>query len=160
MRHNREMASRNIPLTRETMIDHYRDSLPTGGQPFPHAERIGLRLREVEPGRAVVELDCGAEHWNTVGTVHGGVFCSVADTAMGIAHGSLLHKGERGTTVDLQINFLRPVIEGLIHAEARVVKHGRTISLVECEVRDSSGALVARASSNCMTLSPRRSPEE
>jgi len=150
------MASREIPLKHKTMLEHYRASVASGGRPFPHASEIGFRLVEVEPGRAVIELDCTREHWNTIGTVHGGVFCSVADTAMGIAHGSLLVEGEIGTTVDLQINFLRPLKEGLMRAEGRVVKHGRTLTLIECDVRDAKGRLLARASSNCMTLSNSR----
>ncbi len=106
----------------------------------------------MEPGRAVVELDSGERHHNTFGTIHGGVFCSVADTAMGIAHGSLVAEGESSTTIDLQIHFLRPMTSGLLRAEARVVKHGRTVTLVECEVREAGGKLVAKASSNCMTI--------
>ncbi len=120
--------------------------------PFPFAETLGFRLAAVEPGRAVVELECGRPHENTFATVHGGVYCSVADTAMGIAHGSLLAEGESSTTVDLQITFLRPLKSGRMRAEARVVKNGRTLTFVECDVWDAEGKLVARASSNCMTL--------
>jgi acyl-CoA thioesterase len=148
------VAAEEIPLKHNRLLEHYQEAIRSRKSPFPYGDTIGFQLTEVEPGRSVIELDCTDRHWNTVGTVHGGVHCSVADTAMGIAHGSLLGAGEIATTVDLQIHFLRPMRGGRMRAEAKVVKHGRTLSLVECDVRDSSGSLIARASSQCMTLRP------
>jgi uncharacterized protein (TIGR00369 family) len=84
--------------------------------------------------------------------VHGGVLCDLADAAMGMAYASALEEGETFTTLELKINFLKPVWSGRLTAAGRVVKHGRTIGLVECDVRDDDGHLVARASSTCMTL--------
>ena len=148
------MAAEKIRRTHARLLDHYREAVQTKRSPFPYGDTIGFLLTEVEPGRAVIELNCTRRHWNTMGTVHGGVHCSVADTAMGIAHGSLAATGEIATTVDLQIHFLRPMREGLMRAEAKVVKRGRTLSFVECDVRDGAGNLIARASSQCMTLRP------
>jgi acyl-CoA thioesterase len=140
------------PLESQTLLEHYRRVIAEQSFPFPYAARLGFRLVAVEPGHAVVELDCNEAHWNTTSTVHGGVYCSVADTAMGIAHGSLVGTKEITTTVDIQTYFLRPFKSGLMRAEATVVRHGRTLSLVECDVRDADGILLARASSNCMTV--------
>jgi uncharacterized protein (TIGR00369 family) len=69
-----------------------------------------------------------------------------------VAYASTLGAGETFTTIELKINFLRPVFAGRLVATARLVKSGRTIGLAECDVEDTEGRLVARASSTCMTL--------
>jgi uncharacterized protein (TIGR00369 family) len=120
--------------------------------PPPVADLIGFTLAAVDPGRAVVELEAGPRHANPMGTVHGGVLCDIADAAMGIAYASGLDDGETFTTLELKINFLKPVRAGKLVATGRVVKAGRTIGLVECDVADDKERLVARATSTCMTL--------
>ena len=118
----------------------------------PVAELIGFSLRDVESGRAVVELEADARHANPMGTLHGGILCDVADAAMGMAYASTLADGETFTTLELKINFLKPVWTGKLVATGHVVKGGRTVGLVECDVTDADEQLVARASSTCMTL--------
>ncbi len=120
--------------------------------PPPIAELVGFTITGVEPGRAVVELEASERHANPMGTVHGGVLCDVADAAMGIAYASTLGEAETFTTLELKINFLKPVWKARLRAEGRVVKAGRTVGLVECDVRDDQGELVARATSTCLTL--------
>ena len=87
-----------------------------------------------------------------MGTLHGGVLCDIADAAMGVAYSSTLAEGETFTTIELKINFLRPVWREKLRAEARVVRAGETVGLVECDILDEQQRLVARASSTCMTL--------
>jgi uncharacterized protein (TIGR00369 family) len=116
------------------------------------ATLIGFTLTSVHPGRAVVELRAGPRHANPMGTVHGGILCDIADAAMGIAYASGLDDGETFTTLELKINFLKPVRAGTLVATGHVVKSGRTIGLVECDVVDGEEQLVARAASTCMTL--------
>lgn len=118
----------------------------------PVAELIGMRMTAVEEGAATFELDAAEHHTSPLGTVHGGILCDLADAAMGCAHASQLADGESFTTLDLKINFLKPVWAGRLVAEARVLKAGRTIGLVDCRVTDESGSLVAFATSTCMTL--------
>jgi uncharacterized protein (TIGR00369 family) len=127
--------------------------------PPPVAELIGFRVTDVGRGRAVVELDAGLQHANPLGTVHGGILCDVADAAMGVAYASTLGDGETFTTIELKINFLRPVFAGRLTATGRIVKGGHTIGLVECDVADAEGRLVARASSTCMTLRGERAED-
>ncbi len=92
-----------------------------------------------------------------MGTLHGGVLCDIADAAMGLAFASNLAEGESFTTLELKINFLRPVWRADLLAVGRVVKAGETVGLTECDVTDEEGRLVARASSTCMILrGPRR----
>ena len=118
----------------------------------PVAQLIGFRLTAVEPGRAVFELQADERHANPMGTLHGGILCDVADAAMGMAYGATLEEGESFTTLELKINFLRPHWTGKLTAVANIVKSGRTIGLVECDLLDEKEQLVARASSTCMTL--------
>jgi uncharacterized protein (TIGR00369 family) len=120
--------------------------------PPPVASLIGFTLTEVEPGRAVVALEADRRHANPMGTVHGGILCDIADAAMGIAYAATLDEGETFTTLELKINFLKPVWTGRLTATGRVVKAGHTVGLVECDVHDDKDRLVARASSTCMTL--------
>lgn len=116
------------------------------------ARLVGFQLVSAKPGEAVVELVAGPQHYNPLGTMHGGILCDIADAAMGIAYGCGLGDGEAFTTLELKINFLRPVWNGKLRAVGRVVKQGETIGLVECDVLDEKEKLVARANSTCMTL--------
>ena len=120
--------------------------------PPPVAKLIGFAMTAIEPGRAVFEMDAGPQHASPLGTLHGGVICDLVDGAMGCAHASQLEDGETFTTLELKINYLKPVWSGHLIAEGKVIKAGRTIGLVEGRVTDESGALVAYATSTCMTL--------
>src|SRR6267142_3947114 len=105
----------------------------------PAARLIGFDVPEHGNGRAVVTLQAGPQHANPMGTMHGGILCDIADAAMGIAFASTLGPGESFTTVELKINFLRPVRQAQLRAEGRVVQRGRTIGYVECEITDDNG---------------------
>jgi uncharacterized protein (TIGR00369 family) len=119
------------------------------------AKLIGFNLRSIEPGRAVLDMEAGPQHWNPMGGLHGGILCDLTDAAMGIAYASTLAEGESFATVELKINFLRPIKQGHLIAEGSVVGGGRTLGYSEAEVRDDDGNLVAKASSTCRTLRPR-----
>jgi len=118
----------------------------------PIARLIGFEAKEISDGRAIVTLTAGPQHANPMGTLHGGVLCDIADAAMGIAFASTLAPGESFTTVELKINFFRPVWEATLKAEGKVVRRGRSIGYVECEVTDERGQLVAKAASTCLAL--------
>jgi uncharacterized protein (TIGR00369 family) len=113
---------------------------------------VGFALTAVEPGRAVFEMEVDQRHHNPMGTLHGGIYCDLADAAMGYAYAATLSEGESFTTIELKINFLRAVRQGKLTAEAKVVKAGSTLGYIECDVRDQSGTLVARAASTCIKL--------
>ena len=136
-----------------TMFERVQAMLRREAPDPPVAELIGFHLVEVEPGRAVFEMEAGPRHANPMGTLHGGILCDIADAAMGIAYASTLEEGESFTTLELKINFLKPVWNARLRAEGHLVKRGKTVGLVECDVRDETGSLVARASSTCLTLS-------
>ena len=125
-----------------------------GSLPEPPITRlVGFDPVALGPGRAVFQLDTDLErHANPMGTLHGGILCDLADAAMGFAYASTLDEGETFTTLELKINFLRPVWQTRLQAIGHVVQRGRTVGLVECDITDAQGRLVARASSTCMTL--------
>jgi uncharacterized protein (TIGR00369 family) len=118
----------------------------------PIARLIGFHIASVRHGEAAIELEASDTHANPMGTLHGGVLCDIADAAMGIAFASTLEDGESFTTLELKINFLRPVRKDKLLATGKVVKRGRAVGMVECDVTNSEGALVARSSSTCMVL--------
>jgi uncharacterized protein (TIGR00369 family) len=133
-------------------LDHFRAMIAGDAEPPPVAKLVGFAMTEVEPGRAVFEMDAGPQHASPLGSVHGGIICDLVDGAMGVSHASLLEEGETFTTLELKINFMKPVWSGHLRAEGKVIKQGRTIGLVEGRVTDESGSLVAYATSTCMTL--------
>ena len=118
----------------------------------PILQLLGARLTSIEPGRSRIELMADDRHANPMGTLHGGVLCDIADAAMGMAYASALEDGESFTTLELKINFLKPFWRGRLMAVAHVVKAGRTVGFVACDVTDDHERLVARATSTCMTL--------
>src|SRR5271168_4834158 len=110
--------------------------------PAPIAQTLGFQLVEVRPGESLFTIDTEERHANPMGTLHGGVLCDVADAAMGVAYGSTLDDGESFTTLELKINFLRPVWSEKLRAVGKVVKRGRLVGMVECDDTNSEGALV------------------
>lgn len=135
-----------------TMLAQVEKVVRGEAPPPPVAQLIGFRLTSVKPGEATVVLEADERHANPMGTLHGGILCDIADAAMGIAYASTLEAGESFTTLELKINFLKPIWKAKLTAVGRVVKKGRTVGLAECDVKDEKGSLVARASSTCMTL--------
>jgi uncharacterized protein (TIGR00369 family) len=113
---------------------------------------IGFQAKEIKDGRASVTLAAGPQHANPMGTLHGGILCDIADAAMGMAFASTLAPEESFTTVELKINFFRPVWQAQLTAEGVVVQRGRTVGFVECTVTDEENRLIAKASSTCMVL--------
>ena len=120
--------------------------------PPPIGRLLGFVLKAVEPGRAVFEMAADERHHNPMGTLHGGIYCDLADAAMGFAYAATLAEGETFTTVELKINFFRAVHKATLTAEARVVKAGSALGYVECDVKDQAGKLLARAASTCIKL--------
>lgn len=118
----------------------------------PVARLIGFEAKEVGEGRATVILAAGPQHANPMGTLHGGILCDIADAAMGIAFASTLAAEESFTTVELKINFFRPVWQATLRAEGTVVSRGRTVGYAECAITDEENRLVAKAACTCMVL--------
>lgn len=116
------------------------------------ARLIGFEVQEIGESRAVLTMKAGPQYANPMGTLHGGVLCDVADAAMGIAFAGTLAPAESFTTVELKINFFRPVWTAQLRAEGKVVPRGSLMGYIECEITDEQGRLVAKSSSTCMVL--------
>lgn len=119
----------------------------------PISRLLGFVVAPEIEGVTTVELDAGPQHANPMGRVHGGVICALADAAMGTAYGRQLLAAEDFSTVELKVNFMRPVRLGRLEARARIVQRGLRIGFVDCEIRNARGKLVATATCTCMTLS-------
>ena len=145
---DRHLTTDNGPLT--TAAHRLVESVKTFGAPC--AKLVGFEIVEIASGRAVGHLQTGPQHTNPMGTVHGGILCDLADAAMGMAFASTLKHNETFTTLELKINFLRPVWVSQLRAEAHVTNRGKTVGLVECTVRDEHHRLVAKAVSTCLIL--------
>jgi uncharacterized protein (TIGR00369 family) len=124
-----------------------------GSEPAPPVSQlVGLRMVAAEEGRVTFELDAGPQHSSPPGTLHGGILCDLADAAMGCAVVSVLEEGTSFATVELKINFLKPVWNTRLTAVGTTIKVGRTLTLCECRITDEGGSLVAYATSTQMTL--------
>ena len=139
------MSAQEIPLQPD-----FRERAKANDVPV--ARLIGFEAKGVANGRATVVLAAGPQHANPMGTLHGGILCDIADAAMGIAFASTLAPEESFTTVELKINFFRPVWQGRLTAVGTVVQRGRTVGYVECTITDEENRAVARAASTCMVL--------
>jgi uncharacterized protein (TIGR00369 family) len=125
----------------------------TMSYPPPIAKTIGFELIEIGQASATLKMQTDpAIHGNPMGTVHGGVLCDIADAAIGTAHATTLAANESFTTIDLRINFFRPLWKDEIRATAQAVQQGRTVSFYSCDIARSDGKLVAVVTSSVMTL--------
>jgi uncharacterized protein (TIGR00369 family) len=119
----------------------------------PIAKLVGFTITHAELGRTIFEMQAGPQHANPMGTLHGGVVCDLADAAMGTAMATSLEDDESFTTLDLTAKYLKPIWNARLRATARLVKRTRKLGLLECDVHDDSGSLVAKVFSSCIVLS-------
>ncbi|MFE2491947.1 PaaI family thioesterase [Streptomyces mirabilis] len=120
------------------------------GPPINYA--IDFTLDEVEPGRAVFSLTPGEEHYNPIGSVHGGIFATLLDAAAGCAVQSTLPQGMAYTSLDLTVKFLRRITvdTGTVRAIGTVVSKGRQTALAQAQLVDAKDRLLAHATSSCL----------
>ncbi len=121
--------------------------------PFSHApisQLIGLEVLPAQTlGTAEVFLDVGQRMHNPMGFVHGGVLSLLADAAMGIAFGRTLDQKHRFATIELKINYIRPIKQGRLRAVGTLVQRGLRVGFLECRITDQRGKLVATATCTC-----------
>jgi uncharacterized protein (TIGR00369 family) len=125
--------------------------------PPPIAATLGMNLVEVGEGRAVFEL-VPAEHlYNPIGSVHGGVMCTMLDSAMSCAVHSLVPPGRAYTTAELKVNFVRPITRETprVRAEGKVIHPGRQLATSEGRIVDDRGRLYAHGTATCMIFDVR-----
>ncbi len=106
---------------------------------------FGMTLEHVAEGEVDLALEAGPEHLNLMGTVHGGVLATLADSATGLAYRTVLEPGMTFTTIQLQMTYLSPGRAGRLVARGRVVKRGRRTGYAEADIVDGEERLLARA---------------
>jgi uncharacterized protein (TIGR00369 family) len=118
----------------------------------PFAKLLGIELAAAEKGAVTLQLQIRAELRQNQGVLHGGVIASLIDTATAFAIVSQLTEPEKFTTVDLTVSYLRPLTQGIVTAQARVVRAGRRLLNITAEVYDGAGKLAAVALSTYIKL--------
>jgi uncharacterized protein (TIGR00369 family) len=124
----------------------------------PFHGHIGLTIESAANGQARLRLKWRPEHTQGYGTLQGGYLAIVADAAVHTAADTLMKPGEHLTTVELKTNFLAPVRDEDVIAEASIVKRGRTIVLGDVVLKTESGELVGKSLVTYMVLQPKAAP--
>ena len=135
----------------------YLQALQSGELPPPPiAVLLGMSLAEVSAGRVVFVAEPAEYHYNPLGTVHGGVLATLLDSAVGCTVQSMLPPGTSYTTLELKVNYLRPVTErtGTIYAEGKIIYVGGRIATAEGRLTDNEGKLYAHVTTTCIILRP------
>jgi uncharacterized protein (TIGR00369 family) len=127
-----------------------------GGQvpPPPMASLFGFRVTEVGEGEVLVACAPEEAFYNPIGIVHGGLLCTLLDTAMGLSLQTLMPPEGSFSTIEIKVNFLKAVRagDGELSARGRVTKRGSRVSFAEAEARDAAGSLVGTATSSLLLL--------
>lgn len=131
------------------------DAMMSGELPYPPMnETLNMTLLEVDDGLAVFQGIPLSQHYNPQGTVHGGWFATLLDSALGCAVQTMLPVGRSYTTVELSMNIVRPASHktGPLRAVAKVVHMGRQMATAEARIEDEKGKLYAHATTTCFVF--------
>jgi uncharacterized protein (TIGR00369 family) len=123
----------------------------------PIAALLGLGIVQVEPGRVVFSLDVGEHLYNPIGSVHGGVFCTLLDSAMSCAVHSQLGQGQVYTTLELKVNLVKllTVDTPSVVATGQVISSGRRVATASGQITGPDGTLYAHATTTCLVMGTR-----
>lgn len=151
------IAPRGLGTIPHEDVEHYTglellNRVVAGDYPAPSiAARMNFGLVEVDEGRVVFKGMPGARHFNPLGSVHGGWAATVLDSALGCCIHTLLGKGEGYSTVEMKVNYLRPISDktGIVTCEGKVVNKGRTLAVSEARMMDEKGKLLAIGTETC-----------
>jgi uncharacterized protein (TIGR00369 family) len=131
------------------------DGISSGELPYPHiGETLDFLPLRIEPGHAVFQGRPRRAHYNPLGTVHGGWFATLLDSAVACAVHSMLPVGRVYTTVELKINIVRALTDlvPLVRAEGHVIHMGRSMGTAEGRLVGHDGKLYAHASTTCFIM--------
>ena len=122
--------------------------------PPPIAQLMGFSLVSVAPGEAVFECRPGEQHYNPLGTVHGGLAMTLLDSAMGCCIHTLLPAGTGYTTAELKVNYIRAMTPrtGLVRAVGAVIHVGRQLAVAEGRLTGEDGRLYAHGTTTCLVF--------
>jgi uncharacterized protein (TIGR00369 family) len=130
--------------------------------PAPIAALLGMTVVHVEPGRVTFGLDVGEHLYNPIGSVHGGVFCTLLDSAMGCAVHASLDRGQAYTTLELKVNIVKALTlkTPSVVATGQVISAGRRVVTASGQITGPDGTLYAHATTTCLVLEPRAAAEQ
>jgi uncharacterized protein (TIGR00369 family) len=133
-------------------IDYLHEMIEGRIPPPPISQLIQMDLVEAEPGRVVFTCTPDESAYNPIGAVHGGLVCTLLDSVAGCALHSTLPQGRGYTSVEIKVNYLKPVraSSGKLTAVGTLVKAGSRVGFTEGVVTDASGAVVATATSTLL----------
>jgi uncharacterized protein (TIGR00369 family) len=148
----------NKPNLREFSGLEYMQGLRDGTIPAPPmAVLINATITRAEPG--TVELSCapGEEHFNPLGTIHGGLACTLLDTAAGCSAHTTLGPGVGYTSIEIKVNYLSAITlkTGIVTATGTVTKAGSRVIFADAAIWDANGQMLASASSSLLVLDRR-----
>ncbi len=121
---------------------------------FPRS--LGIELDSIEQGRARLSLEVNQQHLQLAGIMHGGAIATLVDTAVAFAIVGASKPGARFTTIEMKVNYLRPISKGRVVADAKLIRDGRRIVVSDCDVFDSEGNLAAKGLVTYMRLDEAR----
>ncbi len=126
----------------------------------PIAALLGMGIVDVQPGRVTFSLDVGEHLYNPIGSVHGGVFCTLLDSAMGCAVHATLDRGQAYTTLELKVNLVRALTLDTprVVATGEVISAGRRVVTASGQITGPDGTLYAHATTTCLVFEPRQGP--
>lgn len=118
----------------------------------PIGRALGFRVSEVELGRVAFSYTPVFEHYNPLGTVHGGIAATLLDSVMGCCIHTTLKAGIGYTTVEIKVNYVRAMTDrtGPVRAEGKVINVGSRIGTSEGRLTDASGRLLAHGTTTCL----------
>ncbi len=132
-------------MSKSELGDNRRRHIYEAFRTVPYARFLGLDLVSVETGKATVKLTVRDDLRQPYGLLHGGATASLIDTATAMAIVATLPEDEKATTIDLNVQYLRPVTDGQIHCTAKIVRAGKRIIFLSAEVVDDDGRIIATA---------------
>lgn len=144
-------------LTAETGLSFLRGIVEGRHPAPPFAVTSRMILTEAEEGRVVFEGEPAEAFLNPLGTIHGGWTATMLDSAMACAIHATLAAGEAYTTVEMKVNYIRPILPGVgrIRCEGRLIHRGGTLATSDGKLTDARGRLLAHGSETCMIFRPR-----
>ena len=137
-------------------LDYLRAIAEGRVPPPPIAVLLGMGIAEVQPGRVTFSLDVGEHLYNPIGSVHGGVFCTLLDSAMACAVHSTLDRGQAYTTLELKVNLVRALTVDTpgVLATGQVISTGRRVATASGQITGPDGTLYAHATTTCLVFEP------
>ncbi len=135
-------------------LDYLRTLIRGELPPPPITAHMSMTLVDADVGTATFVCDPDESHYNPIGTVHGGLVCTLLDSALGCAVQSTLAQGQGYTSIEIKVNYLRPVFAGagLLTCVGTVTKPGNRVAFAEGVVTDASGKAVATASGSLLVF--------